>query len=148
VPAGGKVTVEPRNIGTGHAIVFQFNGMIFSTGTVSAVDTTFGPIAGVLAIATNNEVIVSFTGIPDNRRVTLTLTNVNGVGVNAAVTIGFLVGDVNSTRAVNASDIRGVKGRSVQAANAGNFRFDVDTSGTINASDVSAVKARSGWVLP
>ena len=148
VPAGGKVSVEPRNIGTGHAIVFQFNSMISSTGTVTAVDTTSGPITGVLAIAANNEVIVSFTGIPDNRRVTLTLTNVNGMGVNAMATIGFLVGDVNSTRAVNASDISGVKGRSIQPATSVNFRFDVDTSGTINANDIAAVKARSGRVLP
>ncbi|MBL0121934.1 MAG: fibronectin type III domain-containing protein [Betaproteobacteria bacterium] len=148
VPVGSKVTVEPRNIGAGHAIVFQFNSTISSTGIVSAIDTVSGAITGVLAISAGSEIIVTLPGVPDKRRVTVSLTNVNGAGVNAAATIGFLVGDVNSTGVVNASDIAGVKARSLQSANTDNFKFDLDTSGTINATDVSAAKARSGRVLP
>lgn len=148
VPVGSKVTVEPRNIGAGHAIVFQFNSTISSTGIVSAIDTISGTIADVLAIPAGSEIIVTLPGVPDKRRVTVSLTNVNGAGVNATATIGFLVGDVNSTGVVNASDIAGVKARSLQSANTDNFKFDLDTSGTINATDVSATKARSGRVLP
>lgn len=148
IPANGAVTVEPRNIGAGHTIVFQFNAAIFSTGTFSAVDTVSGTIAGAIAIPAGNDVIATLPGVPDNRRVTVTLTNVNGVGVNANASIGFLVGDVNSSRTVNASDINGIKARLLQPANAANYRFDLDTSGTINAADVSAVKVRSGRVMP
>jgi hypothetical protein len=148
VPVSGRITVEPRNIGAGHTIVFQFNSTISSTGTVTAIDTVSGAIAGILANPAGSEIIVALPGVPDKRRVTVSLTNVNGAGVNAAATIGFLMGDVNSTGVVNASDIAGVKARSLQSANADNFKFDLDTSGTINATDVSAAKARSGLVLP
>ncbi|MEO8102520.1 MAG: hypothetical protein ABI790_08335 [Betaproteobacteria bacterium] len=147
-PVGGAISVEPRFIGAGHTIVFQFNSAIFSTGSVSAVDSVSGPIVGMTALASGNEVLVILPGVPDIRRVTITLTNVNGVGVNAMASIGFLVGDVNSSRAVIANDISGVKARSVQAVNATNFRFDLNTSGTINSSDIAAAKARSGRVLP
>ncbi len=145
---GGPVTVEPRFAGVGHTIAFQFNGTISSAGAVSAIDATSGAVAGMTATPVNNEVLVFLPGVPDGRRVTITLTNVNGAGVNATASIGFLEGDVNSTRSVNASDISGVKARSVQTVTTANFRFDLNTSGMVDAFDISAVKARSGRVLP
>ena len=75
------------------------------------------------------------------------LTGING-SFDTTVSLGFLVGDVNGSRAVNSSDISGVKARSGQAVDANNFRFDVNATGVINSSDISAVKARSGLVLP
>lgn len=95
-----------------------------------------------------NEVVVTLTGVPDNSRTTITLSNINGLGSHVAVGMGFLVGDINNTLSVNASDISGMKARLNQNANAGNFKFDVNTSGVITATDISAVKARSGLVLP
>lgn len=138
----GNVTVEPREIGSGHAIVFQFNGPVSTAGNVSvttgaATATFFG-----------NEVLVNLTNVPETQRVTITLTNVNGSVNPSPVSLGFLVGDVNNTRSVNASDISGVKARSGQTATGANFKFDVNTSGAVNFSDISAVKARSGLVLP
>ena len=86
--------------------------------------------------------------LPDNTRGTISLNGVNGTMPTFAVSLGFLVGDANNTRSVNASDISGVKARSGQATSIGNFRFDVNVSGAINSSDISAVKARSGLALP
>lgn len=148
VQSTGAVSVEPRGIGTGHALVFQFNQLIFSAGTVSATDSVSGAIAGVMGTPSSNEVVVPLTGIPDNRRITVDLVNVNGVGVNARATVGFLVGDVNSTRIVTASDLSAVKARLTAPVNGSNFRFDFDLSGAINAIDVNMAKSRAGQRLP
>ena len=142
-PITGAVTVEPRLIGAGHTIVFQFPGPVTSTGTASV-----SPVGSATATFVNNEVQVSLTNVPDNQRVKVTLVNVNGSMNPPPVSVGFLVGDVNNSRSVNSSDVSGVKARSGQATSTANFKFDLNASGAINSSDLSAVKARSGLALP
>ena len=142
-PITGAVTVEPRLIGAGHTIVFQFPGPVTSTGTASV-----SPVGSATATFVNNEVQVSLTNVPDNQRVKVTLVNVNGSMNPPPVSVGFLVGDVNNSRSVNSSDVSGVKARSGQATTTANFKFDLNASGAINSSDLSAVKARSGLALP
>ena len=150
VSIGGAVTVEPRTIGSGHVIVFQFDGPIAIAGSATVMDSAGMPLGSATPGASTNpnEVIVTLTGIPDNRRVTVTLAGVNNAVSPPPVSIGFLVGDVNNTRSVNSSDISGVKARSGQTTTALNFKFDVNASGAVNSSDISAVKARSGLTLP
>ena len=150
---GASVTVEPRTIGAGHVIVFQFDTTITATGTVTAVDG-FGPVGTVSAAITgatntpvNNEVSVTLTGIPENKRVSIALAQVNGSLDVPAVSMGFLVGDVNNTRSANSSDISSVKARSGQSTVAATYLFDLNASGAVNSSDISAVKARSGLTL-
>ena len=150
---GASVTVEPRTIGSGHVIVFQFDSTITATGTPISTDG-FGPVGSVSAAITgasntptNNEVSITLTGISDNKRVSISLSQVNGVFDVPPVSIGFLVGDVNNTRTANSSDISSVKVRSGQPTAAASFVFDLNASGAINASDISAVKARSGLTL-
>ena len=135
-----NVTVEPRTIGAGHTIVFRFDQMITITGTAT---TTNG---AVTTASVGQEVQVTLTGIAENSRATISVSGVNGSGTGA-VSMGFLVGDVNNTRSVNSSDISGVKARSGQTTTTANFQFDVNASGAINSSDISAVKARSGSAL-
>lgn len=139
----GLVTVEPRVIGNGHTIAFQFNGAVTSAGAVSVT-----PTGNAASTFMGNEVLVTLTNVADNQRVTVTLINVNGSVNPPPVSMGFLVGDVNNTRSVNASDISGVKARSGQTTTVTNFKFDLNASGAINSADISAVKARSGLVLP
>ena len=139
----GLVSVEPRGIGSGHQIVFQFNQPVTIAGSASV---SLGTVAST--VIQGNNVVVTVTGILDNRRATITLSGVNGSALNSPVSIGFLVGDVNATRSVNSSDISAVKARSGQTTVGTNFRFDVNATGAINASDISAVKARSGLTLP
>jgi Abnormal spindle-like microcephaly-assoc'd, ASPM-SPD-2-Hydin/Fibronectin type III domain/Dockerin type I domain len=146
---GGAITVEPRAIGAGHQIVFQFTVPITSFTSLSVTDATMAPIGSFSSASVGNDLQVTLTGIPDNRRVLVNLNNANGPGgASVAAAIGFLVGDVNNSRAVNATDISGVKARSGLATNSSNFRFDLNSSGGINATDIAAVKARSGLVLP
>jgi len=147
---GGAVTVESRAIGAGHTIVFQFDKAVTSVGAVTTVDGTAEAIGSASAQFAGTEVIVTLTGVADNNRVAISLTNLNGLGGSSSATIalGFLVGDINNSRSVNATDISGIKARSGQGATPANFRFDLNASGGVNATDIAAVKARSGLVLP
>jgi hypothetical protein len=145
---GGPVTVEPRAIGAGHQIVFQFDVPITASGIPAAFDEAGAAVGALTASAAGNDVVVTLTGVPDNKRVTVHLSNVNGAGVGVFASLGFLVGDVNGSRSVTATDILQVKGRSGQVTNATNFTFDLNASGSITASDILAVKGRSGLVLP
>ncbi len=143
----GNVTVDPRVAGTGHTVVFQFDVPIVSLTSASALDSIGAPIGTVASSFSGSEVSVNLTGIPDNTRLTVQLFGVNGA-VNVSASMGFLNGDVNNTRSVNASDISAVKSRSGQTTGPTNFMFDVNSSGTISATDILAVKARSGLTLP
>ncbi|MEQ1515912.1 MAG: dockerin type I domain-containing protein [Usitatibacteraceae bacterium] len=146
IPITGPVSVEPRSGIAGHNIVFQFNATVASVGSVTAVDETAAAVATTVTPSAN-EAVVALTNVPNNRSVTVTLPTVNGTAINAQASIGFLVGDINSNRAVNSSDISGVKARSGQTTNLANFLFDVNASGAVNSSDISSIKAGSGGVL-
>ncbi len=147
-PIAGSVTVEPRTIGAGHFIVFQFDGPVTASGSASTVDSSNISIATTNALgAAANEVLVTLTGVADNSRAKISLSGVNGGATVWLASVGFLVGDVNNTRSVNSSDISAVKARSGQAATATTFVYDLNASGAINSSDISAVKARSGLSL-
>lgn len=146
---GDTITTEPRMIGSGHRIVFQFDGQLAALGSPSAVDAFNNPVGNTaVAInpAANNEVIVTVTGVPDGRRVMVRLSSVDYY-TNASAPIGFLVGDVNNSRSVNGSDIMGAKARA-GSANAINFRADLNADGVVDAADVSAIKSRTGSMLP
>lgn len=145
-PITGSITVEPRTIGTGHTLVFHFDNTVTSVGAATAIDA-LSAVTGSATVATSgNDAIVTLTGVPDSKRLTVKLTGINGSGT-ASASMGFMIGDVNSTRAVNSSDISGVKARSGQTTTAANFLFDVNVTGAVNSSDISAVKARSGTTL-
>lgn len=147
LPITGPISVEPRVIGAGHTVHFQFSSAINNAGTLSVLDAASLPIGATNGIS-GNDVIVTIPALADNKRITISLTGVNGILNPPAASIGFLVGDVDNTRSVNSSDISAVKARSGQTTTALNFRFDVNASGTVNSSDISAVKARSGLTLP
>ncbi len=145
-PLDGPVTVEPRFIGSGHTLVYQFNAPVSLPATASV--TPPGAATATVAAAAGNKLTVALTGVADNQRLSITLTGVNGEMTVFPLSLGFLVGDFNSTRAVTASDISGARARIGSAINAANFRFDVNTSGDIDQADISAAKRRAGLVLP
>ena len=146
-PITGTITVEPRAIGSGHTVVFRFDNAITAEGAATALDAALNSAATVRLSRAGNDLIATLANVADNKRLRITLTGVNG-GTTAEASLGFLVGDVTNTRAVNASDISAVK------ANLGNpvssigiAKFDLNADGSITQADVSAVKARSGRVL-
>lgn len=147
----GLVSTEPRVIGAGHQIVFQFNQAITAAGAVTLTDVNGNPIgAAVAAINGGNtsEVIVTITGVA-NSRVLVSLANVTAASgmLNTAAAVGFMRGDVNNNRSVNASDVVAIRNRLTQPTTAANAKFDLDLSGTVDAADVALVKVTSGTGL-
>jgi hypothetical protein len=142
-PILGNVTVEPRDIGAGHKILFTFPVSV-SSGTVSCKDEGNANVGTCGVSFFGSVATVNISAMPDAQRVTVTLANVNGVGVNAGVSILFLKGDVDGTRSVTASDILAAKGKMGQAVGSGTFRNDVDVNNAINATDVTVIKGNSG----
>jgi alpha-tubulin suppressor-like RCC1 family protein len=138
----GLVTVEPRASGS-HVIVFQFNTAITSPGTASVT-----PSGAVSAVINGSTVEVTVTGVVDNKRVTVSLANVNNAGGSVAASVGFLVGDGDGNRTVNATDIFAIKALSGLSTAADNFRHDLNLSGAITAADILAAKGRLGLTLP
>lgn len=146
VAIGDNVTVEPRAVGSGHSLVFRFDGPVVTVGGVSARDAVANPIGAVSETHSGNEIVVNLTGVADNRRVKISLAGINGL-VDVSASIGFLVGDVNSSQSVDAGDRSGMKARTGHTAIDANFMFDLNTSGSITAADIAAVKARAGQRL-
>lgn len=142
-------SVEPRGIGAFHEIVLEFNKPITSLGFASvtardrqsslpppAIETSF---AGFF-------VTLRLRDIPDAARAEV------GLSVNAEVSYNlafrFLMGDVNRSNRVSASDIAASKARRGAPVNAQNFVFDVDLSGILDDQDVRVIKARAGMAAP
>ena len=115
----GNVTIEPRSIGNGHTIVFQFNDTVTFEGTANAT------VGTVIPASVADTVVVTLLNVPDKQRLTLQLNGVNNT-FSDSVSIGFLVGDVNNSYKVNASDIASVKARNGQLLSTNNFRFDLN----------------------
>ena len=144
----GSVTVEPRAIGGGHSLVFQFTGPITSAGTVSVTDASSATVGAATTAFSGNEITVTMTGIPNNKRVTVALASINGTGVGATASLGFLIGDVNNSRSVTSLDILQVKGRSGQSTDITNFIYDLNASGGVSSTDILLVKGSSGLLIP
>ncbi len=143
----GAVSVEPRAIGTGHAVVFEFDGPVVSVSTTGVTGPSSTNIGSHSTAIDGNQVIVTLNSIPDAQRVRVALSGVNGTS-SAAAALGFLVGDSNGSRNINASDVSGARARAGQPADALNFRHDLNATGVIGAADIAATKARVGLALP
>lgn len=151
-PLTGTITVEPRAIGVGYMVVFRFDNAITFEGTATALDAALNSAATVTLTRAGNDVIATLTNVADNKRLRITLTGVNNSATPIERSLGFLVGDVTSSRSVNAADISAVKanlGKLVNnAGGIGVAKFDLNADGSITQADVSAAKARSGLAIP
>lgn len=141
-----SISVEPR-IGFGtHTLVFHFDSPVTSAGTVTAVNANGIDIGTATTAISGNDILVTLSSIPNNRRVLVSLAGVNGL-LNTSAAVGFLIGDVNGSHAIDSADVATIRATSGQAASATNFVRDLDRSGHITAADISAAKARVGMVL-
>ncbi|MEO5720885.1 MAG: dockerin type I domain-containing protein [Chthoniobacterales bacterium] len=146
-------TTESRSGGPSgnYTLVFTFADNLTSVG--SAVVTSGAGSVVASDIGTNpNQYTVSLTGVTNVQQTSVTLTNVQDtaghMSPSIATTLPVLIGDVNSNRSVNSSDLGQAKSQSGNAANASNFRADLTADGNINSTDLSILKSFSGTSLP
>lgn len=150
LPLSGSPGVENRVAGGGgaHTLVVRFNRFL-SSGSAMVFDGT-GAVSGAPVI-NGNAMTINLTGVTDAQLLTVRLQNVTNTEAEVLpdtnVTVGFLLGDVNGTGSVNATDVSLAKSISGEPVSAGNFRADTNVSGAINATDISIVKSRSGNTL-
>ena len=159
------ISIEPRQAGAvpgAFTAVMTFNQAVTSFGSVTllgclqwngtaAVACTTSPTFGapVVTVGNTSEVTVPISGVTDQTRVHFRVASVNG-GINADMTIGFLVGDINGNGFVQGTDVTIVKGRvaSAAAVTSTNFKSDINANGFFQGSDTSAVSTRVGRQLP
>ncbi len=149
--ATGAAAVESRLPTNGeYTLVYSFSA------DVSAVDgvTVQSGLANVASRAVGpnpNQYTVRLTGVADLQHLVVQLDGVRGQAAaleSAPARMDIVVGDVNSSRTVSASDISMVKTQVGSAVTSANFRADVTGNGAISSSDLAAVKAHSGGGLP
>ncbi|MBL8524946.1 MAG: hypothetical protein JNN20_14745 [Betaproteobacteria bacterium] len=144
---GDAVTIEPREAGAGHVLVFRFNLPIASPGALSVVDDTGAAIGVGSAGASGNDVVVNLPAMSDNRRIRVSLANVNGAGVNVSTALGLLLGDSNNAGSLASSGLSAIKARAGQSVDGSNFQYDINLSGLVSAADIASVRARIGALL-
>jgi len=151
MPITGQSGVECRTGGANgdYTLVFTFSNLLLSGN--AAVTGGIGTVSGSPTLDGAN-MIVNVTGVTNVQMLTVTVSNVtdvfNQIADNSSVNFGFLAGDTNANRAVNAADVAQTKARLGQTADGTNFRSDVNANGSINAADVAIIKANGGTALP
>ena len=161
MPQSGPSGVEDRTTGgtNDYTLVITFSGNVTVTGNPQAAVTTGTGCVGTGGVCNGNTVTVSgatvtvpLTNITNAQVINVRLFGVNGAS-NAPATdfdfpMGFLIGDDNGNRTVNAADIALCKSQLGQTVTAANFRSDVNANGAINAADVALIKGHSGTSIP
>ena len=148
LPLTGQPGVECRNAGGNYIIVLDFNNSVVRAG----VSITSGTGSVETAILADREIEVNLTGVIDQQRIEITLSNLTDTFsqtlASATVSVDILIGDTTGNKTVNSTDFSQTKAQSGQALTEANFRKDVNVNGQINGSDASQVKAHVGAALP
>jgi hypothetical protein len=131
-----------------HLLVFTFSNNVVS----GSANVTGGVGMAGTSSFVGHTMAVGLSGVADAQKITVTLQNVtDGFGQvlpDIAVSANMLIGDVNSNKNVNATDVSQTKLQSGAGVTAANFRADANAGGSINATDVAIVKANSGHGVP
>jgi N-acetylneuraminic acid mutarotase len=155
MPLSGATGVECRNTGGTHdyTLVVAFSQNVTVNGNPQAQVTVGTGCVGSAGVCNGNVsvsgniVTVPLTNIADVQNINVQINSVNSSG-NFSVPMGFLTGDTNGNRTVNAADVAQTKSQLGQTVTASNFRNDVNANGTINAADTALVKQNSGHSIP
>ncbi|MGI8436853.1 MAG: fibronectin type III domain-containing protein [Chthoniobacterales bacterium] len=155
LPLSGSSAIEPRSGGsTGdYQLILAFAGSVTTTGSPQATVTSGtasigsgGVSNGGSVSASGSTITIPLTLVADAQSVTVTAHGVTngGVPIDVPVTLRFLIGDVNGSGSVSASDVSQAKSLASGPVNASTFRSDVVANGSINSSDIGLVKSKSG----
>jgi glucose/arabinose dehydrogenase len=154
LPLSGTRGVECRSGGgtNDFTMVFKFavplssvGGRSISLGTGSVSSAGINPTDA-------REYVVNLTGLTNAQYITVALTNLVDVAGNTSssvsATMGVLLGDVDGSGRVDSTDVFQVRQRSLQDANASNFREDIDESGRVDSTDVFITRQQTLTSLP
>jgi CSLREA domain-containing protein len=151
---GPKIGVECRSGGSSQLfqIVVTFPRAV-SVASISVVPdpNKAGATANVSSASVNAaQVTVNLSDVSNAQTISLSLHNVSdGVNTNdVIVPMGVLLGDVNSSRKVNSTDVSVTQSKVGEALSNANFREDVNLDGAIKSTDVSTVQSKVGTSLP
>jgi hypothetical protein len=140
-PASG-IECRSGGVNSDYTMVFTFSNPITSCGVASSGTASSGP--------NPNQCTVQLTGVPNAQYKTVQLTGVidnNTQALNAAGTMGVLIGDTNANKIVSNADVASVQAKVGATVAQSNFRNDVNANGTISNGDVAATQARVGTQL-
>jgi len=148
LPLTGTPGIESRGSGdaNSHQLIVSFPSPVtFSSATVQSGSATVESAA-----ATGSQVTVNLANVANAQRLTIALSGVSDGSSTTEIIVpmSVLLGDVNGSAVVTASDIGQAKAQSGEPVSQANFRSDVNANGAITASDVGLVKSRSGNSLP
>jgi hypothetical protein len=147
VAANGAISIEPRNPAQSHQITFAFNAPIDSIGAVTGADESSAALPLTFA-KSGAELTLILPPLGNGKRATLAVAEINGIALNAAATVGFLIGDINGSRTVNAGDISAIKAIANRPYDVRNCLRDLNLSGQVDNGDLGVVKLRSGQTMP
>ena len=156
LPLAGTPGIECRNFldtNSGrHQIVVTFVSPVTVNGSQNPKATLTAPNGGSVDTVdvTNSVVTVNLKDVGNQQTITLTLLNVSD-GTNSgnvSVPMSVLLGDVNSNKTVNNTDVALVKAQVTAPVTETNFRNDVNASGDVNNTDVAITKANVSTQLP
>ncbi len=132
-----------------YTLVFSFSNNL--AGGNASVTSGTGNVAGTPVIS-GKTMVVNLTGVANAQTVSVTLNGLTDQFLqtlpDTAVGLSVLIGDVNGSAVVNATDIGQVKSQTGVPVTPSNFRADLDANGAITASDIGQVKANAGQALP
>ena len=148
LPLSGESGIECRSGGVNgqHRIVLDFSTpIVFQSASIV---TGIGEVLD--ANVSGSEATADLTGVVNDQEIVLRLSGVNDGAhqSNVDIPIRLLLGDVNASSAVNASDVTVIKRQLAQPVTNLNFREDVNASGAIDASDLALVKSQLGMAAP
>jgi uncharacterized protein YkwD len=141
---------EPRSGGSGgnHVIVFTFDRPVVA----GAASVTSGTAVAGAPTFSGNEMWVPLSGVGNPQYVTVAVSDVaaagGGTAASGSVRVGFLLGDVNRSRAVTVADLAQVNAQVAQPVTAANFVHDLNASGTITVADKGVANTQVAKALP
>ena len=134
-----------------YLLIFTFANNLVSVGGASVTSGT-GSVSSNVIGPNPNQYSVNLTGVTNAQTITVGLTNVTdsvgGFSPSISVSMGILIGDVNSSGLVDSGDVFLVRQQTGQSTNASNFREDVNASGLIDSGDVFTTRQQTGISLP
>ncbi len=149
LPLTGEPGVECRSGAGNYTLVFAASNNLVSGN--ASVTTGIGTVSGSPTFA-GNTMTVNLTGVADVQKITVTLGSVTDsfgqVLPDTAVSANMLIGDVNGSKTVSASDVAQAKSQVGAPVASANFRSDANANGSITSSDIALAKATSGHSLP